>query len=90
MNSILFVFGPVLLGLACWIRFSSDWSAYFNDPVYGYTALHALMALGGFIMLVAMIGLCGACREKKRYLFLYAFTIIIALASYCQLASNQT
>ncbi|XP_072031337.1 CD9 antigen-like isoform X2 [Amphiura filiformis] len=82
-NVILGCAGAGILGFALWLRYNSG---YFQDlPDVENTSFEAfyigcyiLMGAGGVIMLVGILGCCGACKESMCLLVVY-FVILFVI-----------
>uniref|UniRef100_T1IXW3 Tetraspanin n=1 Tax=Strigamia maritima TaxID=126957 RepID=T1IXW3_STRMM len=79
--------GCALLGLGIWLLVDPHKTAMFDlieidehEPMMRYLA-YGFVGVGGFILLVGVIGCCGALLESKCLLVVYFFTLFIVLAA---------
>lgn len=86
-NFIFWLSGCSLLGLGIWLLVDPEKNALFNllhleghEPMMQYLA-YGLVGVGGFILLVGIIGCCGALQENKCCLVLYFITLFIVLGA---------
>lgn len=72
-NIVFVLIGFLLIGVGVYLHMSelSNW--------YGKSMPLVLMCSGGFIFMLAFLGLCGACNENKCLLWVYSFVLMILI-----------
>jgi len=82
-NVIFWVIGGTLLGLSIWVLVDPESFPYLDvmgsNSIYVEIALYVVIAAGGVIFLVGILGCLGACTGSKLILVLYGVFVIIAV-----------
>ncbi|KAF6212809.1 hypothetical protein GE061_010518 [Apolygus lucorum] len=93
-NFVLFFAGGLVLGVGVWLYFDKDsllsiiyainesaapHLSLFTQPGMVVNIAYILMAAGGFVFIMSMLGYCGALRESKCLLGFYGFLLIVIL-----------
>jgi hypothetical protein len=69
-NLVFFLLGVAITGLSVWIH-ESNFSRFFMANF-----IWSVCAAGIVVMAVSILGMCGACSQKKRYLAPYLFLVL--------------
>lgn len=93
-NFVLFFAGGLVLAVGVWLYFDKDsllsimyaindnaapHLSFFTQPGMVVNISYILMAAGGFVFIMSMLGYCGALRESKCLLGFYGFLLIVIL-----------
>lgn len=77
-NFIFWVCGIAVLGIGIWSRVDSkDWDSLLGDDNTVLNAANIMIAAGIFVMIIGFLGCCGAVKESKVLLILYAILLIL-------------
>jgi len=77
-NFIFWVAGIAVLGVGIWSRIESkDWDSLLGDDGTIVNASNLMIAAGAFVMVIGFFGCCGALKENRFLLVLYAIFLIL-------------
>jgi len=81
VNFFLFLFGLLQIGFACYILAAGTDGLGFASRVLegNNTAIKVLLAFGIIVIIISVIGCCGAKRENKCMLWIYAFILFFMM-----------
>ncbi|XP_078586602.1 tetraspanin-8-like [Branchiostoma floridae x Branchiostoma japonicum] len=74
-NFVFWVTGAVLLGVGIWLRVDQDVSRFVSGDLnmtWFYTACYVMIAAGAITMVTGFLGCCGAMKENKIMLMIFA------------------
>lgn len=84
-NTIFVLSGIGLLGMGVWMKLDNTLTKYLDAvnvgqaaPLLGQISL-ILIIIGGVVLLVSLIGCCGAIKKSQPLLFLYAACLIVIM-----------
>jgi len=81
VNFVLFIFGCVQIGFAAYVLTSGTDDLGFASDVMGgdNSSMQALLAFGIVVLVISFLGCCGAKRESKCLLWLYAIVLFFLI-----------
>jgi len=81
VNIILFIFGTVQIGIACYVLAAgTDSLGFMADVIDGNeSAVQAMLAFGIIIVIISFLACCGAMKESKCMLWLYAVILFFMI-----------